>query len=400
MVAIATPPDYRLATESAHLQRSVMRELLKRAGTPGVISLAGGLPDSALLPAEDYATCVTEVIRRDGGRALQYYPMYEPLRAWIAERMTRRGVVCTSEQVFITNGNQQGLNILSRLFLDPGDLAVTEAFTFTGVGQVTAGRGAEVIGVPVDFETGVDLDALEAAFARQPRMAVLIPTFQNPLGVTIPDAHRVRIAELAAEYRVPVIEDDPYSELAFDGIAPTPIKAYDADGWVFYLGSFSKMLAPGLRLGFMIAPQALASRIVTLRESLDLESSTLTQRAVHEFLSRGLLTPHLKRLNAANGERCATLLSVLDIHFGDLATWTRPTGGLFVWMQLDDTSYDAFAALNNAIDNHGVAYVPGGAFSMTGGQRHTLRLNFSAVVPDQISEGVHRLKSALFPSDN
>ncbi len=395
MLAPIDTPDYVISAEAAGLQRSVMRELLKKAGAPGVISLAGGLPDSRLLPAADYADCLSAVLAREGGAALQYRPMYEPLRAWAADHMCARGVDCTPEQVFITNGNQQGLSILSRLFIEPGQPAVTEAFTFTGVGQVTVGRGARTIGVPVDYQTGVDLEALEAAFMQNPRMAVLIPSYQNPLGVTIPDANRRVIAELAARYHVPLVEDDPYSALAFDGQMPTPIKAYDEAGWVFYLGSFSKMLAPGLRLGWMVAPSALANRVITLRESFDLESSALTQRAVFEYLDRGLLPDHLARLNATNAERCAAMLESLDEHFTGLATWTHPTGGLFVWMEMHDHTIDAFAALSRAIEEQGVAFVPGGAFSVTGGYKHTIRLNFSAVEPESIREGIARLKTVL-----
>lgn len=386
--------EYSLSREAQTLERSVMRDLLKRASAPGVISLAGGLPDTQLLPAAQYADCLAAVLRREGGAALQYRPMYEPLRAWIADYMRLRGVECAPGQVFITNGNQQGLTILSRLFVAPGDLTVTEAFTFTGVQQVTKGRDARVIGVPVEAD-GVDIDALEAAFARHPQLAVLIPSYQNPLGVTISDVKRRRIAQLAAQYRVPVAEDDPYSALAFDGRAPTPIKAYDEAGWVFYLGSFSKMLAPGLRVGWMVAPEALAHKIVTLRESIDLESSALTQRAVHEFLSRGLLPEHLRRLNAANAERCEALLAALETHFGGAATWTQPTGGLFVWMTLNDPSIDAMERLPEAIEQHGVAYVPGSAFSVAGGAKNTVRLNFSACTPEQIAEGVTRLKDVL-----
>jgi 2-aminoadipate transaminase len=371
-----------------------MRDLLKRASAPGVISLAGGLPDTQLIPAAQYAECLAAVLRREGGAALQYRPMYEPLRAWIADYMQSRGVECEPSQVFITSGNQQGLTILSRLFVSPGDLTVTETFTFTGVQQVTKGRGARVIGVPVE-DDGVDVDALEAAFARRPQLAVLIPSYQNPLGVTISDEKRRRIAQLAAQYRVPLAEDDPYSPLAFDNNAPTPIKAYDESGWVFYLGSFSKMLAPGLRLGWMLAPEALAHKIITLRESIDLESSALTQRAVHEFLSRGLLPEHLRRLNAANAERCEAMLSALDTHFGRMATWTCPTGGLFVWMTIHDQSIDAMARLTDAIERHGVAYVPGSPFSVDGGAQNTIRLNFSACTPDQIAEGISRLRDVL-----
>jgi 2-aminoadipate transaminase len=391
-----SPPieEYALSREAQTLERSVMRDLLKRASAPGVISLAGGLPDTQLLPAKQYADCLASVLRREGGSALQYRPMYEPLRAWIADDMQSRGVDCEPSQVFITSGNQQGLTILSSLFVSPGDLTVTEAFTFTGVQQVTKGRAARVIGVPVE-EDGVDVNALEAAFARHPQLAVLIPSYQNPLGVTISDEKRRRIAHLAAQYHVPLVEDDPYSPLAFDGNPLTPIKAYDDSGWVFYLGSFSKMLAPGLRLGWMIAPEALAHKIITLRESIDLESSALTQRAVHQFLSRGLLPEHLRRLNAANAERCNAMLSALETHFSGVAAWTRPTGGLFIWMTLNDETVDAMARLPDAIEQHGVAYVPGSAFSVTGGAQNTVRLNFSACTPDQITEGVSRLKDVL-----
>lgn len=384
---------YALSAEARTLERSVMRELLKRATAPGVISLAGGLPDSALLPASEIAECAAAVLRRDGGAALQYRPMFEPLRAWIADHMRQRGVDVDAKDIYITNGNQQGLTILSRLFLSPGDLAVTGAYTFTGVRQVTQGRGARVIGVPVEAD-GVDLGALEAAFAQRPSLAVLIPSYQNPLGVTLSDDKRRAAAQLVARYRVPLVEDDPYSMLAFDGTPPAPIKAYD-EGWVFYLGSFSKMLAPGLRLGWIVAPPALGTRIVTLRESIDLESSTLIQRTVHEYLSRELLPGHLRRLNAANRDRCAAMMDALNAHFSGLADWTRPTGGLFSWLTLHDESADTMSRLPDAIEQHGVAYVPGSAFSVDGRGSNTVRLNFSACTSDQIREGVARLRDVF-----
>lgn len=390
------PPqhEYTLTREAQTLKRSVMRDLLRRASAPGVISLAGGLPDTQLLPAAEYADCLAAALHRDGGAALQYRPMYEPLREWIASHMRSRDVECAPENIFITNGNQQGLSILSRLFVAPGDLAVTEAFTFTGVQQVTSGRDARVIGVPVE-EDGVDITALESAFSRRPQMAVIIPDHQNPLGITLSEDKRREVARLAARFQVPVVEDDPYSALAFDGRVLSPIKSYDKSDWVFYLGSFSKMLAPGLRLGWMVGPEALGHKIITLRESFDLKSSALTQRAVHEFLSRGLLPQHLRRLNTANAERCAALLDALEVHFNDSATWTHPTGGLFVWLTLHDSAIDTMARLPEAIERRGVAYVPGSAFSVDGGAANTVRLNFSACTPQQIREGIARLKDTL-----
>ncbi|MBC8099434.1 MAG: PLP-dependent aminotransferase family protein [Armatimonadetes bacterium] len=388
-------PGYRLSDEAGRLQRSVMRELLKRASEPGVISLAGGLPDSALLPVEAYRAALDTVLSEERGVALQYRPPFAPLKTWIADYMRERGVVCDASEIFITNGNQQSLTILSRLFLNPGDPAVIEAFTFTGVQQVTVGRGAQVYTVPVDLETGADTAELERLFALyRPRMTVIIPDFHNPLGVSLSAEKRQTIAALAGNYGVPVVEDDPYSALRFTGASRLPIKAYDTSGQVFYLGSFSKMLAPGLRLGWMIAPAELMPRITTLRESMDLESSALTQRAVYAMLADGVLPGHLARLNAENARRCAALLAALTAHFSDCAHWTQPEGGLFVWLTLPP-HINATGLLTAAIEQHGVAYIPGSAFAVGGGAHNTIRLNFSAVPPEQLIEGVARLAQAL-----
>lgn len=368
-----------------------MRDLLRLAAAPDVISLAGGLPAGELLPLDALRGCWDAAARRDGMHAMQYSPMYEPLRQGIADLMAAREVACTAEQVFITNGAQQGLTILSRLLLDPGAPAVIEAVTFTGVQQVTAGRGAHVLTVPTDLRTGVDVDALEQALHREPkpRLAVVIPDFHNPLGVSLSEEKRQRIAELAARTGVPVIEDDPYSLLRFDGAPLRPIKAYDEAGWVFYVGSFSKILAPAMRLGWIIAPSNLLPRITVLRESMDLETSTWTQRAVSLFLQSGRLAEHLARFNAANRLRRDALLSELEQRLGGLASWTLPEGGLFVWVTLPET-VDTWALLPQAIEQ-GVAYVPGAAFAVHGGAGNTLRLNFSNVRPSLIPTAVERL---------
>ncbi len=387
--------DLALSAEAGTLKRSVMRELLKLTVRPDVISLAGGLPASELLPLGELHECIDTVLRRDGARALQYSPMIEPLRRWICDAMRAKGVACEPEQVHITNGAQQGLTILSRLLLDAGEPAVIEAVTFTGIQQVTAGRGGVVRTVPTDLSTGLDVDALEEAFQRKPRprLAVAIPDFHNPLGVSLTIEKRQRIAELAARYRVPVIEDDPYSALRFDGQPLPPIKAFDEAGAVFYVGSFSKMLAPSLRLGWIVAPAALAALVTVLRESIDLESSTLIQRAVSLFVEQGLMDGHLARFNAANRCRRDLLFDALNEHLGDVATWTRPQGGLFVWLTLAD-DIDTWAMLDRTIAA-GVAYVPGAAFAVNGGFRNTLRLNFSNVQPELIPVAVERLAGVV-----
>ena len=384
-----------LSREAINLKRSVMRDLLKFAVDPNIISLAGGLPASEFLPFEPLRECIDAVLTRDGSKALQYSPQNPELRAWIAEYMGTRGVTCTPDQVFITNGNQNGLAILSRMFLDPGHPAVIEEVTFTGIHQVTVGRDAAVRVVPTDLDSGVDVEALEAAFAKppKPRLAVLITDFHNPLGVSVAPENRERVAGLAADYGVPIIEDDPYAPLRFRGDAAPPIKAYDEDGMVFYLGSFSKMLAPALRLGWMVAPAEHMARITTIRESLDLESSTLYQRAVAEFMGRGLLESHLKRITEAHGARCDVLLRALEEELSGIARWSKPDGGVFVWVSLPGR-LDTAEMFPQAIERK-VAYIPGGVFSVDGRTRNAVRLNFSNVKPDAIGEGVKRLSEVI-----
>jgi 2-aminoadipate transaminase len=384
-----------LSREGTNLQRSVMRELLRFAVDPEIISLAGGLPASEFLPLDGLRECLDLVLAREGPKALQYSPQHLPLRAWIAEYMGSRGVSCTPEEVFITNGNQHGLAILSRLFLDPGAPAVIEEVTFTGVHQITVGRDADVRTVPTDLDSGVDVEAFEKALGREPRprLAVLITDFHNPLGVSVAAENRGRLAEMAARYGVPLVEDDPYAPLRFGGDPLPPIKAHDEAGMVFYLGSFSKMLAPALRLGWMVAPAELIPRITTLRESFDLESSTLIQRAVAEYLARGLLPDHLTAISGAHGARCSAMLEALDQHLSGLARWSRPQGGVFVWASLPE-EMDTAELFHLAIQKK-VAYIPGGVFSVDGSTRNAVRLNFSNVKPEAIREGVARLSEVV-----
>lgn len=372
-----------------------MRELLSYAVDPGVISLAGGLPASEALPVDDFQRAIQAVLQRDGAAALQYSPQYGPLREWLAEHMRSRGVPCTNEQVFITNGAQQGLAILSRLLLEAGQTAVVEAITFTGVKQITAGRGAALRAVAIDPREGVDLDALEGAFGREPRpsLAVLIPEFHNPVSASLTAEKRARVAALAAEYAVPLIEDDPYAALRIEGRSPPPIKAYDEAGFVFYVGSFSKMMAPAVRLGWIVAPPEVLDQIIVLRESLDLESSTLIQRTVEFFLREELQVSHLARLRELHRARRDQLLEALDTHFGGLGKWTRPEGGLFVWLTLD-ADIDTWELFPAAVERK-VAYIPGAAFAVENGHRNSLRLSFGNADPAKIEEGVARLAQVV-----
>lgn len=387
--------SHGLSAEIANLKRSVMRDLLHLAVDPAIISMAGGLPANDFIPVDELRECLDAVLARDGAAALQYSPQSGALRAWIADYMGERGVTCTPDEIFITGGAQQGLAILSRIHLDPGEPAVVEDLTFTGIQQITSGRGATVRTIPIDPETGADVDALEAAFRESPppRLAVLIPNFHNPMGVSLPVEKRARAAALAAEHGVPLIEDDPYAPMRFAGDHLPAIKSFDETGTVFYLGSFSKMLAPAMRLGWIVAPPELMPTITVVRESLDLESSTLIQRAVVEFLERGLLAPHLDLITAAHRDRCAALLDALEENLGGLAQWNRPEGGIFVWVTLPE-QIDAGDMFGEAIKRQ-VAYIPGSVFSPDGGHRNTMRLNFSNLSPDRIREGVARLSEVI-----
>jgi len=386
---------YQYSQESAHVKRSVLRELLRHAVDPNIISLATGLPSSELLPTRQFDECVRTVIARDGASAMQYSPQIMPLREWLADYMTRRGVPSEAENIYITNGCQHNMSLLSRLFVNLGDTAVIEEITYVGVMQATGGHGAALRLVPSNLSTGVDIDALEAAFAQEPRpkLAILIPDFHNPLGVSITPEKRQRAAQLANQYQVPLVEDDPYSPLRFIGEMPAPIKHYDTDGYVFYSGSFSKILAPGVRCGWIVAPVDVVRYIERLREADDLETSTLIQRSIYEFLRRGWLEEHLAQLNEANKIRRDTLLAALDTHLGSYATWTEPEGGIFVWVTLPE-HINTWDMVKDAID-HQVIYVPGGEFSVNGGYKNTMRLNFSNVSVANLSEGIRRLGGVI-----
>lgn len=370
-----------------------MRDLLALTARPGVLSLAGGLPAEECLPHEQLQACIEAVLTRDGGRALQYGPPYPPLKDHIAIYMRSRGVACTAEDIFITGGSQQGLEIVMRSLLDPGQTALVEEYTFTGIVQATQGRGARILALPVDLESGLDLDAFESALARRPRVAAIIPDFHNPLGVSLPESKRMRLADLAARQGLPIVEDDPYSPLRFEGKLLPPVKAFDEAEAVIYLGSFSKMLAPALRLGWMVAARGLLPKFTVVRESLDLESSQLIQRAVAEFLARGYLERHLARLNAVNRERRDVMLAALDRELGGLARWTAPQGGLFVWVTLPGIDVDELFTAALELD---LAFVPGRAFAAAAGQRtHGLRLNFSNAAPEIIETAIGRLAAAV-----
>ncbi len=370
----------------------MMRELMPLTTRPDIISFAGGLPAPDLFPVEDYQACLDHVLTTAGRRALQYGPIYPPLKEALAQLMQWRGVEVDPDDIFITNGAQQGLSVVGQLLLNPNSPVIVEQIAFTGIGQMIAERGAMPLTVGTDLDCGMDVDNVEylLKLTGQVRAIIEVPDFHNPLGVSIATDHRARLVELSHRFRTPIIEDDPYGLLRFEGENIPPLKAHDIDGGIIYLGSFSKILAPGLRLGWVVAPKAALGKLTVIKESQDLETSQLTQRAVTEFIQRGLLEAHLEKLKVAYAARRKTMLKALEREFPCEARWSKPQGGIFIWVTLPD-SVNTWEMLPRAVEREKTAFVPGAAFGIQGGGQSSLRLNFSNAAPEMIEEGMQRL---------
>ncbi|MFQ5421752.1 MAG: PLP-dependent aminotransferase family protein [Anaerolineae bacterium] len=390
-------PTLQLADWAKTMSRSVLRQMIAVVSRPGILSFAGGLPDPALFPAAELSQAMAHVLANDP-LALQYRPPFPPLKRHIVKLMAQRSVACTEEQVFITTGAQQGLDVLARLLLNPGSEVMLEEIVYTGAQQAVSPHQPYILTVPTDLETGIDVDVLETHLAGGARPAFLyvIPTAHNPLGVSISPEKRGRLAALARQYGVPIVEDDPYGFLTYgdwgsgNGENQLPLRALD-DEWVFYLGSFSKILAPGLRLGWMIAPEHLIPKLTVVKEMGDLESSALMQRAVAAYLDAGHLPDHLATLREVYGRRRDAMLSALSRHFPATACWTHPDAGMFIWVELPE-HIDTAVLLETAVAQEKVAFIPGHAFALHGTPaQNCLRLNFSNATPEQIEDGIARL---------
>lgn len=387
--------ELQLADWTHTMNRSVLRQMIAIVSRPGILSFAGGLPDPDLFPRADFAAAMNQVLATDKF-CLQYRPPLPALKEHIVHLMAQRGVTCSLEQVFLTTGAQQGLDVLARLLLNPGGEVLLEEVVYPGAQQVIASAQPHILSVPTDLHTGLDVDAVEVHLQRGARPAFIyaISDAHNPLGVSISPAKRQRLVELAQLYGVPIIEDDPYGFLHYDEKPVPSMRALD-DQWVFYLGSFSKIIAPALRLGWLVAPEALVPKLTVVKEAEDLESSALIQRAVVAYLDAGHLPSHLYMLREAYGRRRDAMLAALERHFPAGSRWTRPSGGMFIWVELPP-HYDTAELLPMAVEEEQVAFIPGYAFAVPG---HTvtncLRLNFSNCTPEMIAEGMARLGRVL-----
>ncbi len=402
---MTTPWSHRYAARTNSLSSSVIRELLKWTQRPDMISFAGGLPAPEVFPTQAFQAACERVLESAGASALQYSTTegYPPLREMIARHTSRYGINARPENVLITSGSQQALDLIGKLLINRGDHILTEAPTYLGALQAFQVFGATYVTVPID-DDGLRTELLEEALRAGPKFMYLLPNFQNPGGVTLSHERRVEIVSLADRYGIPIIEDDPYGQLRFEGRHIPPLLVLDRDnlehdhgytlGNVIYLSTFSKTLAPGLRLGWIVAPADVIAKLVQLKQGADLHTSTFTQMVAYEVAHGGFLDQHVQLIRRVYRERRDVMLDALREHFPSQVTWTEPAGGLFLWVTLPD-GLDAHALLKEALEQN-VAFVPGDAFYPAGeGGRRQMRLNFSNAKPEMIREGIRRLATAL-----
>ena len=399
-----TPWEYRYAHRMQKMGSSVIRELLKYTEQPGIISFAGGLPAPDVFPLKEFQAACNYVLETQGAQALQYSTTegYKPLREMIARHTSRYMVEVTPDNILITSGSQQALDFAGRLFINRGDYIVVEAPTYLGALQAWNAYGAQYIPVRTD-ENGMIVDELEAALRIGPKFIYVLPNFQNPSGVTLSLERRVKLIELADKYGVPIIEDDPYGQLRYDGENIPSLVSLDSkfrgknggcySGNVIYLSTFSKLLSPGLRLAWVIAPEQVIRKLVMTKQAVDLHTASFNQYVAYEVGKGGFLDEHVKVIRSVYRERRDVMLEMMDEMFPPEVHWTRPLGGMFLWGVLPE-DMDAADVLKIAIDRK-VAFVPGEAFHATGGGRNTMRLNFSYPPPDTIREGITRLGLTL-----
>lgn len=382
-----------LAGKLGGLRSSAIRDLLKLTARPEVIGLAGGLPDAELMPRERLAVAADNALRGTG--CLQYTesPGWAPLRAVLADRESvRLGRAVDVAEVFVTHGSQQALSLLAEVLLEPGALVVVEDPAYVGALQVFRAAGARIVAVPLDG-AGMRVDVLKDLLARGERPALVhtVSNFHNPGGVTQSPARRRELAELAAAHGFWVIEDDPYGELWFDRPAPEPVATYSPN--VIRLSSASKIISPTLRVGWMVAPDPVCRAVELLKQGADLCGSALTQQIATELLAdETWLTSHVDSVRHAYGERAKTLVHELHTRFGDRVRCTDATGGMFVWVDFTDGT-DTELLLPGALAA-GVAYVPGSAFAVDGGYRHSMRLCFTTSDAATLTAAVDRLARA------
>jgi 2-aminoadipate transaminase len=384
---------WQLSERARKLTSSAIREILKVTERPEVISFAGGLPSPATFPAEPMRAASERILRDDSAAALQYSATegYLPLREWIAERCSTGGAAIRASQVLITTGSQQALDLLGKVLIDPGSPVLVETPTYLGALQSFSMYEPHYVQMPTDAQ-GLVPSGLTPALCAGARLLYAQPNFQNPTGRRLPIERRRALAEFAKTSAFPVIEDDPYGALDYAG-APLPTLLSMAPDHIVYLGSFSKVLAPGLRVGYLIAPEELHFKLVQAKQATDLHTPSFTQRVVHEVVKNGFLDTHVPAIRALYRDQCQAMLAALERYMPKGVKWNQPEGGMFVWVDLP-ASIDSMNLLEAAITQN-IAFVPGGPFFANEAQRNTLRLSFVTVPPAKIDEGIARLAALI-----
>lgn len=390
--------EYKFSDLTNGLKASEIRELLKLTAQPEIISFAGGLPAPELFPLEELKKVDIEIIDKDGKAAVQYGTTegYVPLRQHICERMKKSFMVdCGVDEIFITSGSQQGLSFIPQIFINPGDIMLVESPTYLGALNAFKLYGPKFVELPTD-DKGVipeELEKILKKYGDKIRLAYVIPEFQNPTGVTWPIERRKAFMELINQYNFPVIEDDPYGELRYDGDKVPSLKSMDTKGNIIFLGSFSKIMMPGLRVAWMVADPAIIDKCVKYKQAADLQTSSFAQRQVSFFLDMFDIDAHIKDICALYGKRRTLMLDKMKEYFPAECKFTYPEGGLFTWVELPK-GMDAKELMPKVLEKK-VAYVPGGAFYPNGGGENHFRMNYSCMPEDKIIEGVKRLGDVL-----
>ncbi|MDR5738851.1 PLP-dependent aminotransferase family protein [Caballeronia sp. LZ016] len=387
----ATP--WQLSERARKLTSSAIREILKVTERPEVISFAGGLPSPATFPVEQMRHASERILHDQPAAALQYSATegFMPLREWVAARYSVNGATIRPTQVLITTGSQQALDLLGKVLVDPGSRVLVETPTYLGALQSFSMFEPAYVQVPTD-ESGLIPERLDAALVANARLLYAQPNFQNPTGRRLPLERRRALAAFAKQAAFPVIEDDPYGALDYAG-APLPTLLSMAPDHIVHLGSFSKVLAPGLRVGYIIAPEALHFKLVQAKQATDLHTPSLTQRIVHEVVKDGFLDHHVPTIRALYRDQCAAMLAALERHMPAGVEWNRPEGGMFVWVKLPQ-HIDSMKLLEQALAQN-VAFVPGGPFFANQAEHNTMRLSFVTVPPATIDEGVAKLGALI-----
>ncbi len=386
--------ERQYAERTRHMTSSIIRDLLKLTQQPDVISFGGGLPAPEMFPVREFKEACNYVLEHDGAEALQYGPTdgYPPLKGFLVEKMQKYGVPAEEENILITNGSQQALDLIAKVFIDPDDVIVTEAPTYLGALQAWNIFGPRYVTVPSD-DAGMQVDHLEDVLRQQRvKFIYVLPNFHNPAGVTLSEERRYQLVEVAGRYGVPILEDDPYGELRFEGKDLTPITVLHKEN-VIYLSTFSKTLAPGIRLGWISAPGRVIHRLIMAKQAADLHTSSFVQMVANDICQRGILRRHVNNIRKTYRERRDVMLAAMQAYFPTDVTWTRPEGGMFLWVRLPE-HVDAAELLKIALQEK-VAFVPGAVFFPNGGGHNTMRLNYSNAAPAMIQEGIMRLGRAL-----